>query len=301
VAGHGLEARATKNSHAHSLISRRGFVALLVASLTSRAMSQASNAPVAGRTLNFQINPGFGDASAADIEAVVRSAADSIWQHCPHTRWEVPGFFVYHSIDSPITLNDHRPDGRIAIGLTPQGNYWSQFAFQFAHEFGHALAGHSNDWHKPWIRGRKANHWLEESLCETASLFALRAMGKSWQTTPPFANWKAYAPHLTEYAEDRIRKVAKELPDGQSFAEWFAANEPAMRQNSTLREKNEVVAIQLLPLFEATPSGWESVTFYNLGKRDPNKSLAAQLADWSENVPDEQTKFVNQISKVLGL
>jgi len=48
----------------------------------------------------------------------------------------------------------------VAIGVTTKGNFWSQFVFQFLHEFCHALAGHSNDWKKRWIKGRTANHWL---------------------------------------------------------------------------------------------------------------------------------------------
>ena len=41
---------------------------------------------------------------------------------------------------------------------------------------------------------RHANSWLEESLCETASLFTLRAMSRSWSIAPPYPAWKNYAP-----------------------------------------------------------------------------------------------------------
>ena len=286
-------------SFRRACISRRQFTALLLASFVPRVLADAP--PAAGRRLDFKIGGGFGGASAADIEAVVRSAGESIWQHCPNTRWEVPGFFIYHSDPSPITLDDHRADGRIAIGLTSQGNLWSQFAYQFAHEFGHALAGHSNDWRKLSIRERRPNHWLEESICETASLFALRAMGKSWLSAPPYPNWKSYAVHLTEYAQERLDQTAKSVPAGMNFTAWFRENEASMRETSTLREKNNVVAMHLLPRFEAAPSGWEAVACYNLAKNDPQRTLAAQFAIWRGNAPPAQRPFIGEIAGVFGV
>ena len=280
-------------------ISRRQFAALVGGIVSTPVFSRA--AENAGRKLDFQIGDGFGGAGAADITAVIRSAADSIWRHCPDTRWEVPGFFVYRDKRYPITLDDHRDDGRIAIGLDTQDTYWAQYAFQFAHEFCHALAGHSNDWHKPAIRGRRPNHWLEESFCETASLFALRAMGKSWLTEPPYPNWKSYAGSLTDYAAERLAAAAKDLPDEKNFAAWVRENEASMRENPTIRPKNSVVAMKLLPLFEAMPSGWEAITFFNLGKIDPEISLAGKLADWKSVAPESQKKFIAEIGAVFDV
>jgi hypothetical protein len=163
------------------------------------------------------------------------------------------------------------------------------------------LAGHSNDWRKPWIVLPKANHWLEESLCETASLFALRATGNSWKAAPPFSNWKDYAPSLTQYAADRIEQASKDLPATQSFVSWFHENEPAMRQNPVIRPKNNIVANKLLPVFEANPSGWESITFYNLGKHDTDQPLGARFEDWLGSVPADQKKFVADLAGQFGL
>jgi hypothetical protein len=280
-------------------ITRRSFSALVVGSVCDCAWAQAP--VVAGRELDFRIQGDFGGASEADIKAVLHSAADSIWTHCPSTRWEAPGFFIFNNKNSPITLYDHRPDGRIAIGLNSQGHHWAQLAFQFAHEFCHALAGHSNDWRKPKIRGRSANLWLEESLCETASLFALQSMGKTWQTKPPYENWKSYANSLTSYADDRVKNSAKYLPKGTTFVQWFRESENAMRDNAVLREKNDVVARHLLPLFEAQPSGWEALTFLNLGERDPKRSLEVHLRVWKSNVPSELVAFVEKIGERLGV
>ena len=282
------------------MISRREFIGAAALTTLASCVSVRTSA-AAGRKLDFQIVGDFGKASAADIRAVLVSAGGALWQHCPDTRWEMPGFYIYHRTQAPICDFNHRADGRIAIGLTTQGNHWSQLAYQFAHEFCHALAGHSNDWRKTWIKGRKANHWLEESLCETASLFAMRAMGRSWQTTPPYPNWKDYSASLTKYAQDRLDKTARDFPGGSDFGVWFHENEALLRQKSALREKNNVVVAQLLPLFEAQPAGWEAVTFFNLGKREREQTLAAHVADWSACAPATQREFIKKIATVFNV
>jgi len=279
-------------------LNRRQFTALLVSGAPAGLEADAPSPSGAGRNLDLCIGDGF-DAREADIRAVLLSTGEALWKHSPDTRWDVPGFFVFHSEDVPITVFDHRADGRIAIGVTTQGNHWSQFAFQFAHEFCHALAGHSNDWKKLWIKGRKANHWLEESMCETASLFAMRALGESWKTAPPFRNWKSYAESLTKYAADRMAQAAATLSAGMAFKDWFRENEASLREKATMREKNNVVALQLLPLFEAQPSGWEAVTCMNLAKRDPEKTLATHFTDWSAVAPPAQRTFIGKLAAVF--
>lgn len=100
----------------------------------------------------------------------------------------------------------------------------------------------------------------------------MRAMGKTWQTKPPYPNWKSYSAALTSYAKDRMDNVAKSKPKDFTFAKWFQENEESMRANSTDRDKNNVVAVELLPLFEAHPAGWESLTTFNLSSnRDPQR------------------------------
>jgi hypothetical protein len=283
-----------------TILNRRRFTALLLSATPAAAWAQSPKTDAAGSRLDIRIGDDF-KAVEADVRAVLMSAGESIWKHCPHTRWEVPGFFVFHSAESPITVYDHRADGRIAIGLTTLGTYWAQFAFQFSHEFCHALAGHSNDWRKLWIKGRKANHWLEESLCETASLFALRAMAASWKTAPPYPNWKSYANALENYAAERLAKSAAIVPAGMEFRDWLRENEASMREKSTLREKNGVIATHLLPVFEAEPAGWEAVTFSNLTRRDPEKTLAAHFADWSAIAALPQRAFIAKLAAVFGI
>src|SRR5262249_42714607 len=139
---------------------------------------------------------------------------------------------------------------------------------------------------------RHANLWLEESFCETASLFSLKAMNRSWQVAPPYPAWRAYAPWLNDYAAKRLALPKHQLPSGTSFLVWFHRNEAALRRNPDLRDWNTVVAIQFLPIFEAYPSGWEAITYLDRGSHNPNESLAKRFLTWRLECPKNLRRFV---------
>jgi hypothetical protein len=54
----------------------------------------------------------------------------------------------------------------------------------------------------------------------------------------------------------------------------------ALRQNYKIWAWNTIIAIQLLPLFEADPRAWEAVTSLNRGSTGTNESLAEHLTEW---------------------
>jgi hypothetical protein len=260
----------------------------------------AARAAEDGRELDFVVDPaGFGNAGAADILAVARSAAGEIWQHCATTRFR-HGFRLVHDPRFPITHFARSDDGRIVIGLAVEGTYWARLAYQFTHEFCHALMDHSNDSSRLWRETRHANQWLAESLCETASLFALRAMARSWRTAPPYPNWRDYAVHLGDYARARIEDPRHRLPEGRTFAQWFAAVEPAQRAGWT-RENNTIIAKELLPLFERRPAGWDALAAIHLCRRDRGMSLAAFLAEWRRNSAPRHHGFIGEVAALFGV
>lgn len=278
-------------------LSRRAFVTLCSLACGAAGCSTLAVAP-GRRELDFLIDGSFGQARPADIDAVLRSAASTIWSNCRDTGWELPGFFIYRTPDVPITLHAHRPDGRIAIGLATQDRYWAQYAYQFAHEFAHALAGHSNDWRRIHLGGPRPHLWLEESLCETASLFAIRAMAREWAVRPPYPNWKPFASELERYADQQIavwRAVGKNEP----FARWFERNRAALIAASTDRPRNGYVAIQLLPLFEAQPSGWQALTALNLHRSYQGQPLEERFDDWIRAAAPDERDFIRRVKGVL--
>jgi hypothetical protein len=240
---------------------------------------------------------GFGKASSADIHAVIQSAAGELWRYCPHT--QLAAIDVYHRADHPQTDVKTVSGGRIAIGLATQDTHWAQYSFQFAHEFCHALANYSNC-ARPLVRyPHHGNLWLEESLCETASLFALRAMGRSWQTNPPHPACREYAVWLDSYAKERLALAKNRLPPGTQFSVWFRENQSVLRRSPTERFRNTIIAAQLLPIFEAEPRGWEALAFLNSPSADPKSSLTQYLAQWRSRCPQGLRSFVTKIEAVF--
>ena len=240
---------------------------------------------------------GWGAMSLKEVRAIAHSAGMEIARHCPRTR--VSPIVVYHRDDHPQTAWERTADGKIAVGLHAGDRQCAQIAFQFAHEFCHVLATHGNGSRRILRADGRPNLWLEESLAESASLFALRAMARSWERSAPFRGWRSYSPEFSSYARDRMSISG--VGGHADFLRWFRRNEPAMRRNAELREKNSIVALELLPLFEAEPQGWEAITFMNVGTRDLKQPLDTFLAEWRQNCPPALRPFVSRAAQVFGI
>jgi hypothetical protein len=263
-----------------------------------QAAEKSTLAPNQHLDIRVQANA-FGHVSPADIEAVLRSAASELLRYCPHT--QLAGIDVYYRPDHPEINSRRTPSGRISMILSARDTHWAQYSFQFAHEFCHALANYANSSRQTISDTSSANLWLEESLCETASLFSLRAMGRTWQVSPPYPGFRPYAPWLADYARQRLALPEHRLPAGTSFADWFRQHQPALRRDAGHRDWNAIVAAQLLPIFEAEPAGWEAVTFLNRGSSTGQESLSQHFAQWRANCPDRLRPFVSKLAGVLGV
>ncbi len=279
-------------------LSRRHFLTTLAAA--TLAAPRNSHATSESPALEIVVdNGGWGKASPKDVRAVLFSTANEIWSHCAGQSFKP--LRVYRRPDHPQT--DFIPDwrGRIRIGLNTSDGHWAQMAFQFGHEFCHALAQHSEIAKHGWHPVRHANLWFEESLCECASLFVLRRLATTWLQQPPYEVWRSYAPAMGAYASDRLAKPEHQLPPGATFPQWFRDNEPALRADANLREKNVIIARQLLPLFEADPSGWPSVCYLNLGTHQQGKPLAQHFAEWQAGSPPALNAFINRVTALFGV
>ncbi|HSI33445.1 MAG TPA: hypothetical protein VK986_07625 [Tepidisphaeraceae bacterium] len=226
--------------------------------------------------------------SRGDVRAVLVSAADQMLPYFPGAKIERlrvtnPG--------GPIVLYERDKDGAVRVKLDTGANLWAQTAFQFAHELTHVLCR--------FRTGSNPNKWLEESLCETGSLFTLRRMGEAWKVKPPYANWKDYSKSLTAYADERVK--AATLPAGTSLAEWYKENEPALRKTATDRPRNTTVAVVLLGILERSPESWAAVYYLNQGAVAKDESIAACLARWHAQAPKEHRAFVREVGRALGV
>lgn len=221
-------------------------------------------------------------ASLADVQKVLDSAGHELYRHFPG-RPVKP--ILVEPKGGPITLYKRGPQGEYRVKLNTGNTYWAQYAYQFSHELGHILCEYEEENHR--------NKWFEESICELASLFSLRAMAGSWRTAPPYPNWKSYSAALTNYADERLKKAT--LPQGQTLGVWYAANAEALYANATDREKNSLVAAALLDLFEKEPEQWPAVGYLNVIKATPKTTFTEHLAAWRKNCPEKHRAFVDKI------
>ena len=141
------------------------------------------------------------------------------------------------------------------------------------------------------IHLKRISGW--KKVFETASLFTLRAMSRSWRTAPPYPAWRHYASWLNAYAEQRLALREHQLPAGKSFLDWFQEHQPALCRNSLIWNWNTIIAIQLLSLFEADPRAWEAVTFLNQGSTGTNELLGEALL---RGVPNAQGIYVPSLA-----
>jgi hypothetical protein len=278
------------------LPTRRQFLTRLTAAcLVTPAFARAESDP---SKLEIVVDSGgWGNASTSDIRAVLQSTAAEIWAYCPGER--LKPLRIYARGDYPMTDFLHDWRGRVRIGLHCRDTRWNQMAFQFGHEFCHALAQHTaialRGWHPP----QHANLWFEESLCEAASLFVLQRLALSWAQQSQYPAWQGYAPAMAKYATDRLALPEHQLPADTSFSAWFRENEPTLRANARLREKNVIIARQILPLFEAEPQGWDALCYLNLGAHQQGKPLTQHLAEWQANCPSLLRPFVTKIAALF--
>ena len=231
----------------------------------------------------------WGGASTQDIEQVLNSTARQIWPYVP--RGSRATIQVERSRTGPIVLFRRGERGEYLVRLDTEKTFWSQYAFQFAHELGHIICGYK--------KGDRSNLWFEETLCETASLFALKGMTKEWNKEPPFPHWKSYGKEFARYAEKRINKYS--WPANQSISNWYLKHKNNLQQNPSNRERNVRIASQLLPFFQENPAGWEACSFLNKKKSNKKISFKTYLLEWKKACQTSNQKdFVNNLLNVFN-
>ena len=241
---------------------------------------------------------GWGDARIINIHAVLSSAMSQFTPHLQTVAW--PGIYVFQTADIPITLTYRSEEDRVQIGLATHNKLWCQYAFQFSHEFVHLMVRHLNRETEQRIVTRHPD-WLEESLCEAGSLFALRSMSRDWQTNAPYPNWVEYGKEFNKYVQERLDSPKNSLPPGTAFDEWLKSKETDFRTNSCNREANTIVAKQMLPVFEQHPAAWETVIYLLAADHDPSTSTDNLFMNWRDACPGNLRPYVNELAKVLGL
>jgi hypothetical protein len=235
------------------------------------------------------VEPGeWGSSSLADIKKVCQSAGQTFM---PHLKQRIAApLLIQNDGSGPITLYRRGQNNEHIVRLNTDDRAWAQLAFQFSHELCHVMCNYRN------VKNQQL--WFEETLCECASLFALRQMSEDWKTNPPYSNWKSYSSALKDYAAQRL-----ETQDGNSddLAKIYRSHREELEASATNRELNNMFAAKLLPLFEKNPSGWEAVRYINRGPAEENISFESYVNGWHKRVPTQQKAFVEELARKFGV
>ncbi|MGH8727291.1 MAG: hypothetical protein ACREV9_03855 [Burkholderiales bacterium] len=235
---------------------------------------------------------GWGSAPVEQIETVLQAVAQEMMPFFPERR--LNSIVVKHSNETPIVLYQKGPANEYQVFLCAQNNRWAQYAYEFGHEFCHILSNYDRH-----TQMGKEHRWFEETLCETASLYTLRSLAKKWETNPPIAEWKDYAPRLRDYSEHFLNEPHRRLPGDTPLVSWFHRNKKDLRASPYLRQRNEVVANLLLPMFEQNPEHWSAIGYLNL--QPTGGSFEEYLNHWHELVPESQKGLVESTMDLFGV
>lgn len=197
-----------------------------------------------------------------------------------------PALFVSRHRRGPITLFQRTPRGEVAIELNCGDYYYSQCIYQFAHEIAHVRANFQPVDHE--------NKWLEETLCETASLFVLRKLSKDWQKNAPNNALKNYRKHLASYASTVIR--SREPLTRETSPAFYQKHKETLRKSATERELNGAFANLLLHLLEKEPEHWKILPRF---PRIKGSTIAEHFAAWRKATPRKHHKFLTEFEALF--
>ena len=239
----------------------------------------------------YRIDASDFEASEPDIRAVCDSAAKQLWKHFPE--YELEPFVVTRGKGGPIVLFQRNDRREIVLKLDTGNTYWSQYAYQFGHEFCHILCRYRPTDAK--------NLWFEETLCETASLYVLRGMARDWKKSPPYSHWSDYRDSLREYADNQIRerKQVREI-HANGLAVFYKAHSDELRKNPTNRDLNGAMAVVLLARLEENPEHWEAVRWLNHTEAPKDEAFAAYLTRWHATAPEKYRAFIKDVAELFG-
>lgn len=271
-----------------------GMASVWIAAMAARCVFGAPPAPAdsVANCVHIEVLGDWGNGPKENVQKTLYSAATQLLRFCPERR--LGTITVRHHEGVPITLYAKGPHGEHQVLLSAGDTYWSQYAYQFAHEVTHILSNYDR-------RKDGRNLWFEESLCETASLFAMRKMAVVWKTDPPYVNWVSFAPHLDQYVDAILAKRDRRLPPDRTMPQWFQEHADVLSTQRQLTKESQLVAAYLLALFEDEPGGWESLTWINLGPKDAELDFRGFLASWKGRVPKRNQGFIEKIQELFGL
>ena len=259
---------------------------------SSSASAQKKDASADRPLPSYRVEAAGFKSAERDIKAVCDSAAGELWRHLKPYKLEP--FVVKRGQEGPFFSFVKNSRGELEILLDTGETYWSQYAYQFAHEFFHLLCGSAER--------DPGNLWFEETLGETASLFVLRAMARSWKTKPPYPHWADYRDSLRQYADNIVLKRARVSEIHQKgLASFYRKHSEGLQKQCCNREVNGAMALVLLRLFEEKPARWDSVRWLNGPLSRKGDTFQQYLLKWRDAAPARHKAFIEKLADLFGV
>lgn len=259
-------------------------------------LGKESRAPRSKLTVKVA-NGNWGNAELQDIQTLLAAVADEFRDYVADPGQEPLNIRVIPR-GSPRVLYERGRDGEYVVQLSARNTNWFQYVYQFSHELCHIFSRFDHKEHEAAGEVASGNQWFEESLCETAALYTLKHLALSWADNPPARQWLGYGPTLAAYAEFLESQPHRRQP--APIARWYHENRESLRGDPYQREKNEVLAGALLPLFEQAPERWRAIAHLNADPASAGKEFAAFLGDWYLACPPPQRELVQQTMALFG-
>ena len=228
----------------------------------------------------------WGVARIEDIKKVLESVIDVFCDYWgPAVKWHNKSIKIIKPPQGYSPMCSRDTD---TIYLTATDRYWSQYAYQFAHEYCHYCI------YRPITQRFR---WFEESLCEMSSYFVLNELSRRWAQSPPYYNWKDYAPNLSQYMLDDMKKAECINPESAEFHDSTLAY---LEKHEYDRTKNANIAVRMLPIFESRPELWSAVPII-CSCNDETMDFCRFMEKWHSDVPIGFKEGIRKIAEVFAI
>lgn len=178
-------------------------------------------------------------------------------------------------------------DKRI-IYINSKPSLWCKWVYQFAHEYCHHLIN------GPMTGQIKGLVWLEETICEEASIFSLTRL-QEW------TKWKQmgqlhYIPAVRCYTDDLLSQeteLQKMIDQNGSVLPWL----PVLEEPTYHRDRYNAIACKLHTLFCTNPDLWKIIG--HIGDSSQWQSLEALLSLLEIEATEDYRHSVVAMRKIL--
>ncbi|MCL1910243.1 MAG: hypothetical protein FWG05_04840 [Kiritimatiellaeota bacterium] len=194
----------------------------------------------------------------------------------------------------PIAMAEPAPGGERIIAINTYSPAPYEIVYQFSHEYCHMFAKH-------WtLSYGHQNMWLQESICELASLWALYKIGDEWIADVENEKRVEDGKGMKSIVANRFT-VLPQFETPEKFREWLETKLPILYKWSKPEDfmPNRIIATHLLKLFLTDPKFWQIVPYINVGQKEACE-ISEHLAIWRDAVPEELRKYVEKMADWMG-